>query len=151
MRTSINNTGLEVNDHVSLKWPWGSWDSNWWSLGSKLKAWPVELHPSMLSFIVLWARVVQYKDQPNLKMLHILLQSLLRVTIMRLKTSTALRIDTSILLSTMKLLLILSPTPKSLASILCHFSFHDITSISLISHMSLTKKLRPWRLYFEII
>jgi hypothetical protein len=40
------------------------------------------------------ARVMQYKDQPNLEILHILLQSLLRVTIMKLTTSTPLKIDT---------------------------------------------------------
>jgi hypothetical protein len=45
-RTSTNPTGPEVNDHVSLQWPWGLWDSNWWPLGSKPRAWPVELHPS---------------------------------------------------------------------------------------------------------
>ena len=86
------------------------------------------------------ARVMQYKDQPNLEILHILLQSSLRVTIMKLKTSTPLKIDTWILLLAMKLLLILSLTPKSLTSILSHFSFHNITLISLISHMSLTKE-----------
>ena len=36
-RTSTNPTCPEVNDHVSLQWPWGLRDSNWWSLGSKLR------------------------------------------------------------------------------------------------------------------
>ena len=85
-------------------------------------------------------RVVQYKDQPNLEMLQIFLQSLLKVNIMKSKTSTPLKIDTWMLLLVMKLLLILNLTLRSIASILSHFRFHDITLISWISHMSLTKK-----------
>jgi hypothetical protein len=38
--------GSKVNDHVSLQWLWGSWDSNWWPLGSKFRAWPIKLYPS---------------------------------------------------------------------------------------------------------
>jgi len=26
---STNFTDPEVNDHISLQWPWGLWDSNW--------------------------------------------------------------------------------------------------------------------------
>jgi hypothetical protein len=53
-RTSTNPTDLEVNNHVSLQWSWGLWDSNWWSLGSKPRAWPVEPHSSGLKDCNSW-------------------------------------------------------------------------------------------------
>jgi hypothetical protein len=54
-RTSTNPTSPEVNDHISLKLFWGLWDSNWWSLESKLKTWPVELYP--LELIKCWCAI----------------------------------------------------------------------------------------------
>jgi hypothetical protein len=38
----------EVNDHVSLQWPRGLWDSNRWFLENKFRTRLVELHPLRL-------------------------------------------------------------------------------------------------------
>ena len=48
MRTLINPTSPEVNDHVNFQWPWNLWDSNWWPLENEPKIWPDKLHPSRL-------------------------------------------------------------------------------------------------------
>jgi hypothetical protein len=48
----------EVDDQVSIRWPWDLWHSNRWLLKNKPNIWPVELHPLRLSYILfneLWS------------------------------------------------------------------------------------------------
>jgi hypothetical protein len=43
----------EINDYASLQWPWDLWNSNWWSLGNKLKTWSVKLYFFKISDIII--------------------------------------------------------------------------------------------------
>jgi len=56
--------GPEVNDHVSLQWLWGLWDSNRWPLENKLKTWPVKLYPSGLPILLICSNkaMVQFTE-----------------------------------------------------------------------------------------
>jgi hypothetical protein len=40
---------MKVNNHISLQWSCGLWNSNRWSLGSKSRNWPVKLYSSVFS------------------------------------------------------------------------------------------------------